>query len=322
MLKMTDMQLWQGRIDTEDGAAGKRWHQAIKPLDSKSTPGLAVLGFPSDEGVRRNKGRIGAAKGPQNLRLAMANLPKTFSMSLHDAGDVTVENDDLESAQSTLGARISELMNSRHFPLLLGGGHEIAYGSYQGIARWIHTHHSGSTLGIINFDAHLDLRLPSPQGSSGTPFYQIAKQCGATNQAFNYLCIGAAATANTPALFRRAEELGVHTIADHEITPWRIANVQQQIKTFIEEVDFIYLTIDLDVFPAATMPAVSAPAGRGVSFELFEPLLDTVLTSNKVRLADMAEFNPSFDIDDHGARTAARIAFQISNAVEPLFENI
>lgn len=315
MLQLADMRLWSGRTDSEDGKAGERWHQRITPLQLDSSPGLAILGFASDEGVRRNKGRIGAAKGPRILRLAMANLPATFDTPMYDAGNVKIEREDLESAQSMLGARIKELLDGGHFPLVLGGGHEIAFGSYQGIARWMREHHREKTLGIINFDAHLDLRVPSPRGSSGTPFYQIAEQCEINGRPFNYLCIGAADSANTPALYNRARELGAHVIRDREITSWQLDRVREQIREFIDRVDFVYLTICLDFFPAAVMPAVSAPAGRGVSLELFEPLLDTVLESKKVCLADMAEFNPYFDIEDHAARTAARIAFQVVNGV-------
>lgn len=315
MLQLADMRLWSGRTDSEEGRAGERWHQRVTPLHIDSAPGIAVLGFSSDEGVRRNKGRIGAAKGPRILRLAMANLPATFDAPLYDAGNVRVEKEDLESAQSLLGARITELLEGGHFPLVLGGGHEVAYGSYQGIARWMRELHREETLGIINFDAHLDLRTPAPKGSSGTPFYQIAEQCEVNGKPFNYLCVGAADNANTPALYQRADELGARVIRDREITSWNLDNVREQIAGFIEGVDFVYLTVCLDVFPAWVMPAVSAPSGRGVPLELFEPLLDTVLDSGKVCLADMAEFNPYFDIEDHAARTAARIGFQIANGV-------
>ncbi|WP_346837998.1 formimidoylglutamase [Microbulbifer sp. SAOS-129_SWC] len=316
MLQLADMNLWSGRTDSEDGKAGERWHQRITPLQLDSPPGLAILGFASDEGVRRNKGRIGAAKGPRILRLAMANLPATFDAPLYDAGNVKVEKEDLESAQALLGARITELLDGGHFPLVLGGGHEIAYGSYQGIARWMRELHRDKTLGVINFDAHLDLRVPSPQGSSGTPFYQISEQCEINGRPFHYLCIGAADNANTPALYNRADELGARVIRDREITAWNLEVVKQQIRDYIDGVDFVYLTVCLDVFPAAVMPAVSAPAGRGVPLELFEPLLDTVLESGKVCLADMAEFNPYFDIEDHAARTAARVGFQIANGMK------
>lgn len=54
---------------------------------------------------------------------------------------------------------------------------------------------------------------------------------------------------------------------------------------------------DLDVFPAASAPGVSAPAARGVSIEALAPYFDQILHyKNKLMIADIAEYNPSFDI--------------------------
>ncbi|GAA5525269.1 formimidoylglutamase [Microbulbifer aestuariivivens] len=316
MLQLADMRLWSGRTDREDGRAGERWHQRITPLQLDSAPGVAILGFASDEGVRRNRGRIGAAKGPRILRMAMANLPATFDAPLYDGGNVRVEKEDLESAQALLGARVTELLSDGHFPLVLGGGHEIAFGCYQGIARWMREQQREKTLGIVNFAAHLDLRVPKPQGSSATPFFQIAEQCEINGKPFNYLCVGASAAVNTPALFNRADELGAQIIGDRDISAWTLQQCRRRIADFIDGVDLVYLSICLDVLPAAVMPAVSAPAARGLPLDLFEPLVDTVLESGKVCLADMAEFNPYFDIEDHAARTAAYIGFLVANGVQ------
>ncbi len=81
-----------------------------------------------------------------------------------------------------------------HFPLVLGGGHEVAFGSWSGLNR----HLAGKgRVGIINFDAHFDLRMKQEQASSGTPFFQIAEQCAAQGTPFHYACLGVAETANT-----------------------------------------------------------------------------------------------------------------------------
>ena len=60
------MACWTGRIDPEPDSP--RWHQRIRALSEDSQPGLALLGFACDEGVRRNHGRVGAAEGPAALR--------------------------------------------------------------------------------------------------------------------------------------------------------------------------------------------------------------------------------------------------------------
>ena len=76
----------------------------------------------------------------------------------------------------------------------------------------------------------------------------------------------------------------------------------------------MYLTIDLDVLPAAVMPGVSAPAPYGVPMAVVEEIALRVKASGKLRLADMAEYNPRFDVDGHGARAAARLAWQLLSA--------
>ena len=53
---------WTGRNDGS-GRQQARWHSTIAPVDNAQA-GFALLGFVSDEGVRRNQGRTGAAEGP------------------------------------------------------------------------------------------------------------------------------------------------------------------------------------------------------------------------------------------------------------------
>jgi len=55
------------------------------------------------------------------------------------------------------------------FPIVLGGSHELAYGHFNGIVNHLKKQTKNSSkVGIINFDAHFDLRPYDNQGSSGT----------------------------------------------------------------------------------------------------------------------------------------------------------
>ena len=200
------MACWTGRIDPEPDSP--RWHQRIRALSEDSQPGLALLGFACDEGVRRNHGRVGAAGGPQALRKALANLAWHRQAPAYDAGDVACEDGDLEGAQARLGRNVCALLDAGHLPIVLGGGHEVAFGSWSGLAE----HLSGQAaprIGIVNFDAHFDLRDPAHVHSSGTPFAQIAEASVARGWPFRYACLGVSRASNTRALFARAAELGV-----------------------------------------------------------------------------------------------------------------
>ena len=74
----TPASLWQGRDDSAEAPNALRLFQTIARAERfapQEMPGdIALLGFACDEGVRRNKGRTGAADGPATLRRALANM--------------------------------------------------------------------------------------------------------------------------------------------------------------------------------------------------------------------------------------------------------
>ncbi|GEN25289.1 formimidoylglutamase [Halomonas cupida] len=315
-----DMSPWQGRTDPEPDS--DRWHQRIQPLAPSAVPGTALIGFACDAGVARNQGRIGAAGGPAAIRRALAPLAWHRQGPAHDAGDVVCQGDALEEAQHELASQVAGLLDNGHRPLVLGGGHEVAFASWSGLARHLENHEalSGSAepcqtepckarprIGIINLDAHFDLRDPSHVRSSGTPFAQIADSCSERGWPFRYACLGVSRAANTRALFQRAKSLGVLVREDREFTPARSEALVRDLGRFISRCDHLYLTTDLDVLPSAEAPGVSAPAARGVSLAMLEPLIESIRDSGKLRLADIAELNPEFDQDNRTARVAARL---------------
>lgn len=306
-----NLDVWSGRVDPE--ADSPRWHQRIQPLCESQQPGLALLGFACDEGVRRNQGRVGAAAAPAAIRKMLANLAWHRRGPAFDAGDVCCLDGDLDGAQQRLGASVAELLGAGHLPVVLGGGHEVAFGSWQGIAAHLaETVPHPPRLAIVNFDAHFDLRDPAHVHSSGTPFAQIAEACAARGWPFRYACLGVSRAANTRALFHTAAELGVLVREDFEIRESTLDAIGAELDAFIADADAVYLTVDLDVLPAWEGPGVSAPAAHGVSIALLEPLIERLQASGKLRLAELAELNPEHDQDNRTARVAARLIHKLS----------
>lgn len=311
---------WTGRVDAADGERGRRWHQVVRPAQHADRPGVALLGLASDAGVSRNHGRPGAAEGPLALRRALANLAwhGNDDARLYDAGDVSCLDDGLEEAQSAYADRLAALLRDGHFVIGLGGGHEIAWAAHAGVERALASDLRYERLGILNFDAHLDLRRPESvgRGTSGTPFLQIAEARAARGLDFRYLCVGTSEAANTPALFDRARSLGVTIVTDLEAAQ---PEASLQLQRFIEASSAVYLTFCLDVLPAAVAPGVSAPAGLGVALHRAVTLLKDALAAcghgrpgSKLLLADIAELNPRFDSDGRTARTAARLVYELA----------
>ena len=312
-----DTSLWTGRTDQEaNPELAQRWHQKIQGWNPEtSSGGIAILGLACDEGVKRNKGRPGAAKGPDSLRKALAPLPWNRQQPAWDAGTVNCQNGELELAQSVYADRLTQLLENNSLPIGFGGGHDIAWASYLGLIRYLEKHSEDKPvkLGIINFDAHFDLRLPENGPSSGTPFWQMAEYARTHRHPYHYMCLGVSHSSNTQALFQRADDLGVIYHTDQSLNLLNLEALRKELHEYIDSVDHIYLTIDMDAFPASQVPGVSAPAARGIPLEVVEPLLAEIKASGKLRLFDLAELNPQYDIDQRSAKVAARLVHLLTS---------
>ncbi|KAA3437017.1 formimidoylglutamase [Rufibacter hautae] len=315
MYKPSDKTAWKGRIDPQDGALGLRWHQVMQWLDlsgevPKGEGQVAFLGFSCEEGVRRNQGRVGAADGPAAIRQALSpmadHLPET--LRLFEAGEVICTETHLEEAQAQLGRKVAMLLKQGYRTIVLGGGHETAFGHFQGIQQSLLPQ---ERLGIINLDAHFDLRSYSPQPSSGSPFLQIARALEAAKQEFHYLCLGIQEYGNTRKLFQTAAELGVQFVEAQDLQFGLTDMVKQKVQQFLSGVDKVYLSIDLDVFAAAYAPGVSAPTALGLPPQAILPLLQEIAGSGKLLTVDVVELNPKLDIDNRTAKLAAGLIYHL-----------
>ncbi len=318
-----DLTVWNGRIDDEHDRKAFRLHQVIQKLDldhidtftfEPNTQKFAILGFCSDEGIRRNLGRVGAVHAPGSIRKQLANLPVTFdnSVTLFDAGNIHCSNQDLENTQTALAWAIQRLLAHDVFPLVIGGGHEIVWGHYQGIYAHLQIT-SAPSVGIINFDAHFDLRPVVTEANSGTPFSQIAVFCESNQLDFGYQCIGIQQFGNTQSLFDKADKLNVSYLFANKLLPENKAHYQQTVTNFIKKHQHIYITLDADVFNAAYAPGVSATQPLGITPDLVCELLELIIHSGKVISFDIAEVSPPLDVDNRTSKLAAFMVYQIVN---------
>lgn len=305
---------WQGRTDTPPVSSFFQIMQMLNLLDGKSLevnhPTFALVGFRCDEGIRRNSGRIGAAEGPTALRQALAKLPiQKQNFYVYDAGSVVCPDGDLETTQLALAEVVAILLQQGIKPIIVGGGHELAWGHYQGIASAF----PRKNLGIINFDAHFDMRplLAQGKGTSGTPFLQIAKACEASNRRFDYNCVGIQHAGNIRQLFETAKNYGTKVILADELHQGQLEKCVDFVDRMIDQNEMVYVSLCLDVFSAAYAPGVSAIQPLGLSPWHVIPLVRQLAASGKVVSYDIAELSPRYDFDQCTAKLAANLIYEI-----------
>lgn len=318
------MHCWKGRIDSESDYDAFRWHQWVQPLDLNDGGepfdgklGFAFIGFCSDKGVARNKGRTGTAVAPEFVRGQMSNLPCTFSpeVKLFDAGDVDCGDITLEEGQRELGLAVEELLRRNLFPIVLGGGHETTFGHFQGQRNYLKSSTGCAELGIVNFDAHFDLRPYDMGNTSGTMFRQMADVCAAEGTPYHYLPIGIQQHSNTVSLFKKADELGVDYVLAREVQTGNLETLLERLDQFLYECRDLYITVCTDVFSSAFAPGVSSPQSLGLDPEVVLPLIKHILRTRKVRGFDICEISPRFDQDNTTANLGAVLIFAVVNTL-------
>lgn len=274
-----------------------RWLAANR-LDE--TTRVALVGFPSDEGVRRNGGRVGAATGPAALRTALYKLtpdarnPEAFAALLErtaDLGDVPVTGD-LERDQDALGAVVAGLLACGIVPVVLGGGHETTYGHALGYVQ------AGRPVRLLNWDAHADVRplLGGGLGHSGSPFRQALEHPSGLAQTYTVAGVMPGRVAPAHAAYVQA----------HGEIVWLDNLDGARIQTLADNVrPSTLVSFDLDLVDADSMPAVSAPGAGGLSARMWLRAAEACARNPGASSFDVVELNPVFDRDGIGASLAA-----------------
>jgi formiminoglutamase len=300
--------LTRGRGDPEDlrlGDVVRRWEGGAPKVQSGQP---ILVGFPSDEGVRRNGGRPGSARAPDRIREFLYRLTAWDGVAgvdladsgLLDMGNVHVDQE-LEQVQQRLGVVVAALLRADAVPIVLGGGHETTYGHFLGYV--------GATLNaaIINVDAHLDVR-PYPNGAhSGSPFRQALEHADRPVTFGGYAVIGAQrqSVAKSHAEFVLAHGGRLHWLPALASPDWPLSVLAGELENMEARTDSVLLTVDADAFRQSHVPGTSAPSPVGLDGATWPEIAYLAGRRLSVRSIDLVEVNPAVDPDGQSSRWAA-----------------
>jgi formiminoglutamase len=227
-------------------------HLLGSALRKHDVPHAVLLGFPSDEGVKRNGGRVGAAQGPDALRAALYHLApdprldhfEELLRHTHDLGNLDVTGE-VESDQRNLGEALAPHLERGTFVIVLGGGHETSYGHFLGYAL------AGKPLEILNWDAHADVReLVQGKAHSGSPFRQVIEDPSGACRRYSVAAL-------QPHAVSRAH---LDLVRKHGQVLWRHEVSEETIhRLYLEAQAPTLVSFDLDAVSHAEAPGVSAP---------------------------------------------------------------
>lgn len=288
--------------------------ESLTPFDKMH---FALIGFKSDKGVYINNGRPGAVEGPREIRYQLAKLPWHLGhdMEVYDCGDIDGPNRTMEQLQQSLSEAVERVIALNLFPIVIGGGHETAFGHYMGLKKGLPE--QTKKLGVVNFDVHFDLRPYQKTGpNSGTGFRQMHDMNKENDDFFKYLVLGIQEHSNNLNLFDFvAKSDHIQFLTSQELFRMTFQQASQWVDAHTADMEKIYLTIDMDGFNSAFAPGVSAIQSLGNDPQMMLALAEHLAATGKLVGFDLVETSPSHDIDNHTANLAATFIFYLTQVV-------
>ncbi len=281
-----------------------------KPLtkDSDLNNSIVILGYPDDEGINNNFGRVGAREAPKKIReyfyKMTPHLLRDQDPKLFDLGDFSIEGSLIDRHQNAKES-LKNILDKTRKIITLGGGHD--YGYPDG-AAFLEVFKDQKPL-VINFDAHLDVRPLNDKITSGTPFFRLLTDY----RDFDFLEIGIQSQCNSRHHLKWAESKNAHILTFDEIMysgRSQATKILEFLEPFLLKKRACFISLDIDAFSNAYAPGCSQSFATGFDPENFFKVYKILNERLDVRLVGIYEVSPAHDQDNKTSKLAAQVMFE------------
>jgi agmatinase len=267
---------------------------------------FVFFGVPYD---RSSTYKAGSRFGPGAIRDVSANL-ELYSVrsdidlekvAVHDMGDIDTVEDTHETLKRITSVW-SELVDGNKIPIMAGGEHTITKAAVDALP---------SDLGLVSFDAHLDLRdeFLGEKLMHATFMRRVAERIGPSH----IMEVGIRAFSKPELDY--CKKSGVEVITPQDIRLSALDKTAQRIRTFLSKFAHGYVTVDIDVLDPAFAPGVGNPEPDGLSTDELLTLVKASMGKNIIGL-DAVEVSPERD-SGQTAAVCAKVIFEEMASLSP-----
>ena len=209
------------------------------------------------------------------------------------------------------------ILENGDFPLVLGGDHSIAMGTFAGTARRYRD--QGEKVGLLWFDAHGDMNIPevSPSGNiHGMPLAHLLGKGDADLK--NILGFSPKVDPNNVALIgirdidaherKIIRESGIHAFTMREIDEHGMAAVSRRAMEIVNDgTAGFHVSFDVDGCDPTVIPGSGTLVPGGVSFREAHLLMEYVADNGNLLSMEIVELNPFLDEGNISAERALEL---------------
>ena len=289
---------------------------------------VGILGVPLGYGASM----AGVDMGPAALRVArLKQRIASLGYAVRDLGDLRIEQPEsvpdehdklkylaeISSACEQLAVQVESILTAGHLPIVLGGDHSIAIGSFAGVAS--HFRKKNQTPGLIWFDAHADMNVPetTPSGNiHGMPLsalfgygaQQLTNIAGFSPKLDPKLCAHVGARDVDAGERELIRKLGVRFFTMREIDERGMSTCVDEAIAIASKSDAGYaVTFDVDVLDPGDAPGSGTLVRGGLTYREAHLGMEKIAEAGGMCSLEVVEINTALDVNNKTAELGVEL---------------
>ncbi len=299
-------------------------NNATAPKDKR----VGILGVPLGYGASM----AGVDMGPAALRVARLNERiASLGYTVRDHGDMHLERphftppaDDklkylpqIQLACEKLAHDVEEVLSSDELPLVLGGDHSIAIGSFAGVASYFRKRQE--TIGLIWFDAHADMNTPqtTPSGNiHGMPLSvllgygvtELTSIGGFSPKVDPKFCAHVGARDIDAGERELIRKLGIRFFTMREIDERGMSACMDEAIAIATRASAGYaVTFDVDALDPGDAPGSGTLVRGGLTYREAHLGMEKIADAGAMRSLEVVEINTALDVNNKTAELGVEL---------------
>jgi arginase len=289
---------------------------------------VSILGVPLGYGASM----AGVDMGPAALRVARLDQRiEALGYVVHDLGDMRLDrarkapepNDKLKyvrqisNACEKLARAVEDVLAGDQFPIVVGGDHSIAIGSFAGVAS--HFRKRRERLGLIWFDAHADMNTPetTPSGNiHGMPLAallgygatELTNVAGFAPKLYPRLCAHVGARDLDTGERELIRKLGMRFFTMREIDERGMAAcMNEAIKIASKGTGGYAVTFDVDALDPGDAPGSGTLVRGGLTYREAHLGMEMIAEAGGMCSLEIVEINTALDVNNKTAELGVEL---------------
>ncbi|HSX12584.1 MAG TPA: arginase [Rhabdochlamydiaceae bacterium] len=255
----------------------------------------------------------GCAEGPQYLQKIFSFLPWRFVFPKQKVKSSVLSL--IHEFNLMLAVQVESCIQQQIFPVVIGGDHSIAVGTWNGV----YSAGQQAPLGLIWIDSHMDSHTPETTPSNAIHGMPLAGLLGFGPPSLSAL------KGNCPVLLpenlcligvRSFEEeeaallqkLGVRIFFMDEVKQKGLDPIfEEALQRVTKNTKHYGISLDLDVIDPKEAPGVGSPEENGIAKKQLLEALPKICYQPQLTAFELVEYNPHHDVDNKTAHICSEI---------------